>query len=247
MFDRFQTHSFDKMLYVVCEQDVHFRQVFKAVELMGHTDIAGKLQHITFAKAGGPSSHLGNAQLLSDILDLCENHMHEAVGSSPDQFMGINSLVVQELSSKKGHSSGLDFGLMTSLEGETGPNLQLCYSRLCSAIKSIGAHPAPEEIPCINYSSLWEAPWCELLRLMGRYPDVTNSAFKTLDPTTILSYLFRVVEELTLCLDEANEDESGGEGSSAGSKYSAQAVLYENVRQVLENGMKLLGTTIIRN
>ena len=79
---------------------------------------------------------------------------------------------------------------------------------------------------------------------MGRYPDVTSSALKTLDPTTILSYLFCVVDELTLCLDEANEDESDGEGSSTGSKYSARAVLYANVRQVLENGMKLLGTIL---
>jgi arginyl-tRNA synthetase len=256
VFDRFKTHSFDKMLYVVCEQGVHFRQVFKAVELMGHADIADKLQHITFAKASGPSSHLGNAQLLGDILDQCENHMREAMGANPDQYqiedydavakvMGINSLVVQELYSKKAHSHGIGFNLMTSLEGETGPNLQLCYARLCSAIASIGARPTPEEIPHIDYSSLWEAPWCELLRLMARYPDVTNSAFKTLEPGTILSYLFRVVEELTFCLDEADEDESQGEGSTAGSKYAARAVLYENVRQVLENGMKLLGTTPI--
>jgi arginyl-tRNA synthetase len=125
---------------------------------MGHTDIVDKLQHITFAKASSPSSHLGNAQLLSDILDQCENHMRKAVGATLDQFMGINPLVVQELSSKKGHSSGLDFSLLPSLEGETGANLQLCYGRLCSAIASIGAHPTPEEIPHIDYSPLWDAP-----------------------------------------------------------------------------------------
>jgi arginyl-tRNA synthetase len=61
VFDRFKTHSFDKMLYVVCEQSVHFRQVFKAVDLMGHSDITDKLQHISFPKVGGPSPQLGNA------------------------------------------------------------------------------------------------------------------------------------------------------------------------------------------
>ena len=76
---------------------------------------------------------------------------------------------------------------------------------------------------------------------MARYPSVTNSAFKTLEPGAILSYLFSVVDELTFCLDEADEDESGMEGSAAGSKYAARAVLFENVRQVLGNGMKLLG------
>jgi arginyl-tRNA synthetase len=112
-----------------------------------------------------------------------------------------------------------------------------------------GTLPTVEEIRNIDYSSLWEdpdQPWCELLRLLTRYPNVVSSAFKALDPGTILSYMFTVVEQLNLCLDEAAEDESGGESSNARSKHAPRAVLYENVRQVLENGMKLLGTTPIR-
>ena len=258
VFERFKTYSFDKMLYVVCEQDVHFRQVFKAVELMGYADIADKMQHITFTKAGGSSSHLGSAQLLGDILDHCEDHMRNVIIASPGQYsiegsdvdakvIGINSLVVQELASKKVHSNGLGFNLMTSLESETGLSLQLCYARVCSAIARIGVYSTLEELPHIDYSSLWEAPWCELLRLMVRYPDVIKSAFKTVEPGTIISYLFRVVDELTACLDEADEDESEGEGSAAGTKYAAQAVLYESVRQILENGMRLLGTAPLSN
>jgi arginyl-tRNA synthetase len=249
VFDRFKTHSFDKMLYVVCEQDLHFRQVFKAVELMGHTDIAEKLEHISFPK--GP--RLGNAQLLGDILDQCENYMREFMGVSPDhedydvvgKVMGINSLIVQELFSKTAHINILSFNLMTLLEGETGSNLHICYGRLCSAIAGIGVRPTADEIPHIDYSSLWEGVWCELLRLMARYPDVTNSAFRTPEPSTILSYVFRVVEELTNCLDEVEEEEFGGEGSTVGSKYVARAVLFENVRQILANAMKLLGVTPI--
>lgn len=255
VFDRHKTHSFDKMLYIVCEQDVHFRQVFKAVRMMGYADIADKLQHITFPRASGPSAELG-AQLLGDILDQCEAFMREILIASPDEYkiedtdvgaktMGINSIVVQELSARKAQSTGLAFNLMTSVEGETSSNLQLCYTRLCSAIASIGALPSPEETIHLDYSSLWDTPWCDLLRLMARYPDVTSSTFKTSEPGTILSYLFHVIEELTACLDEADEAEAGGEGAAAGSKYAARAVLYENVRQILENAMKLLGITPI--
>lgn len=256
VFDRLKTHAFDKMVYVVGEQDLHFRQVIKAVELMGRADVANKLQHISFARANGPSPHPGNAQLLGDILDQCEKQMREAISSNPDQYqiedcnaiakvMGINSLVFQELSSRKGHCNGLDFNLLTLSEGETSTNLQLCYSRLCLAITKIGASLSQEEIPYIDYAPLSDPPWSELLRLMARYPDATQSAFERLEPGTILSYLFRVAEELALCLDEADKEESDGEGSAAASKYAARAVLYENVRQVLENGMKLLGTTPI--
>jgi arginyl-tRNA synthetase len=181
--------------------------------------------------------------------------VRQAIGSNPDQYqiedcnavakvMGINPLVFQELSSRKGHCNGLDFNLLTLSEGETGTNLQLCYSRLCLAITKIGTNPSQEEIPYIDYASLSDPPWSELLRLMARHPDATQSAFERLEPGTILPYLFRVAE-LTLCVDEADEEESDGEGPVAASKNAARAVLYKNVRQVLENGMKLLWTTPI--
>jgi arginyl-tRNA synthetase len=253
VFDRLNTHSFDKMVYVVCEQEVHFRQVIKAVELMGRVDVANKLQHITFAR---PSSHPENAHLLGDVLDQCEKHMRDVMATSIDKYqienydaigkgMGIHSLVIQELSSRKGHCNGLDFNNLTLLEGDISTSLQLCYGRLCSAIATIRAHTRSEEIPYIDYAALFEARWSELLRLMARYPDTTRSAFRTFEPGRIVSYLSRVVELLTGCLD-AVEEESDEEGYATVSKYMARAALYENVRQVLENGMKLLGTTPIR-
>jgi len=253
VFDRFKRHSFDKMIYVVCEQDVHFRQVFKAIELMGHPEIADKLEHITFAKANRRSSHLGDAQLLGDILDQREDFMREVMSASPDEYpiewgdavakaMGLSSLVVQELRSRKGHSTNTDLSLL-AVEGETGPDLLRCYARLCSAIATIGVRLTPEEVPSLDYEPLWMSPWCDLLRLMTRYPGIVKSAFNMVDPATILAYLFQIVEDLTSCLDEAEEDESGGEGSSVSSKYAARAVLYESVRQILESGMKMLGIT----
>ena len=256
VFDRLKRHTFDKMIYVVCEQDVHFRQVIKAVELMGYSDIAHKLEHATFAKASRRSSHLGNAQLLGDIIDQREHFMREVMNASPDDYhieggdaaakaMGVSSLVVQELRFKKGHSNNIELSHL-SIGGESGPELLRCYARLCSAIAATGVNLAPEEVPHIDYTPLWAPPWCDLLRLMVRYPGVVKSTFNTMDSTTILAYLFQIMEEITSCLDEADEDESGGEGSSVGSKYSARAVLYESVRQILESGMKLLGITPLK-
>ena len=118
-----------------------FDKSFRAVELMGHPDIADKLEHVTFAKASRRSSHLGDAQLLGDILDQREDFMREVLSASPDDYhieggdavskaMGVSSLVVQELRSKKSHSNNADLSLL-ALEGETGPDLLRCYARLC--------------------------------------------------------------------------------------------------------------------
>ena len=79
---------------------------------------------------------------------------------------------------------------------------------------------------------------------MSKYPDITQSAFEKLEPGTILAYLFRVAEELTLCLDAADE-EAEGESSGVASKDLIRAFLFAGARQVLKNGMRLLGAVPI--
>lgn len=71
--------GFDKILYVVSsEQDVHFRQIVRAVELLGRPDVAAKLQHVGFSANPGLTAALsgdGNSKLLlSDILDRCASN-----------------------------------------------------------------------------------------------------------------------------------------------------------------------------
>ncbi|KAG4422039.1 hypothetical protein IFR04_004780 [Cadophora malorum] len=258
VFDRLKIHGFDKMVYIVCEQDVHFRQLIKTVELMGRDDVAKKLQHVTFTKPSGLSSHVGNVQLLGDILDQYEDSMRETMVSNPGRYpfrkgeaavktFGINSMVMQELSSRKGQSNSLlgSFSMLDLSDGDNGTSLQLCYARVCSEMAKIGAPDASKSdiIGLVDYGALLEPPCSELLRLLSRYPDTTQAAFEKLEPGTILSYLFRVAEELTLCLDAADEDLVQGECSAASSKYTARMALYATARQVLENGMKLLGSS----
>lgn len=258
VFDRLKLHNFEKMVYIVCEQDVHFRQLIRTVELMGRDDIAKKLQHVTFTKPSGLSSHVDNVQLLGDILDQYGDSIGEAMVSNPDRYpfreggaavetFGINAMIMQELSSRKGQSTSLlgSFSMLDLSDGDNGTSLQLCYARLCSEITKIGAPDAsnPDLVGLVDYGALLEPPCSELLRLLSRYPDTTQAAFEKLEPGTILSYLFRVVEELTLCLDATDEDLVQGECSAASSKYTARMALYAIARQVLENGMKLLGAS----
>ncbi len=74
---------------------------------------------------------------------------------------------------------------------------------------------------------------------MARYPDMVQHTLRTLEPTTILSYLFKLTHELSASYDHlrvVNPPE--GPATSL-----ARAALYEAARQVLRNGMVLLGLT----
>lgn len=72
---------------------------------------------------------------------------------------------------------------------------------------------------------------------MARYPDIVSHTFKTLEPTTVLTYLFRLSHQLSSSYDVLRVV-----GAAEGRKMTiARAALYESVRKVIHNGMVLLG------
>jgi arginyl-tRNA synthetase len=74
---------------------------------------------------------------------------------------------------------------------------------------------------------------------MAQYPDVTAMAQKNLEPSTILTFLFRLTHQLSTCYSVLQVV-----GCTEGRDVMlGRAALYDGARQVLENGMKLLGFT----
>ncbi|KAL0933847.1 arginyl-trna synthetase [Colletotrichum truncatum] len=244
VLDLEKKHSFDKMIYVVAsEQDGHFARVIKAIELMGLVELAKKLQHVGFGKVQDLSAQLGNAHLLGDMLDQCAAAVKDAMTADQNseappaaaEPFGITSLIAQDMHTKRSNGYSFDSKKMTEFEGETGAALQLAYTRLSLTLKELGADPTA--VTAVDYTLLQEEEYTNLLRLMAQYPDVINAAYKSLEPSAVLSFLYRLAEQLIECLD-FDEDEEAAEGPEID---LARAVLYENARQVLENGMKVLG------
>ncbi|KAJ0160186.1 Arginine--tRNA ligase, cytoplasmic [Colletotrichum tanaceti] len=266
ILDREKRYGFDRMVYVVnAEQDSHFRGVIKALELMGRGDVAGKIQHVHFGKVQGLSSQLGNAHLLGDMLNQCADAVRDAMSTEQNagaplaaaEPFGVTSLLAQDMQAKRGNGYAFDSKKMTEFEGETGAALQLHYTRLCLTIRQLGAapdHPAAAAAASAlgevdYYPHLEEEEYTNLLRLLAQYPDVVNAAYKTLEPSVVLTFLYRLAEQLVVCLDD-DEDEGEGEDEEKEEETPedpkldlARAVLYEITRQVFENGMKVLGIT----
>ena len=122
---------------------------------------------------------------------------------------------------------------MTSFEGDTGPYLQYAHARLCSITRK--AALSPSAILSADLSLLTEPHAINLTRLLASYPDVVQNTLKTLEPVTVLSYLFKMTHMLSSSYDVLQVV-----GSEEETK-KARMALYEAARQVLWNGMKLLG------
>ncbi|EGC46615.1 arginyl-tRNA synthetase [Histoplasma capsulatum var. duboisii H88] len=250
VLERVEKYEFDKMIYVVsAEQDSYFQRVFKTVEIMGYPDIAAKLVHINLGKAQGMSSRLGTVKLLSDILDECGSAMHEVMRSNEAKYaqvadpeavadvVGITAIMAQDMSGKRINNYPFDITRMTSFEGDTGPYLQYSHARLCSIMRK--ANLAADQVAKADFSLLKEPHAIDILRLMAQYPDMTTQAFKTLEPTTILTYLFRLTHQVSSAYDVIKVL-----GTDEGPEVMlARSALHEGARQVLENAMRLLGFT----
>lgn len=132
-------------------------------------------------------------------------------------------------------NNGYDFNLdaMTSFEGDTGPYLQYAHARLCSIIRKAGMNMA--ELDSANLDLLTENHAIDLARLLAQWPDQLLQTTRTLEPTTILTYLFRMTHILSSSYDVLKVIGSEPEVKKA------RMALYEAARQVLNNGMRVLG------
>ncbi|GAM91027.1 hypothetical protein ANO11243_090740 [Dothideomycetidae sp. 11243] len=246
--ERYEHYHFDKMIYVVAsQQDLHLAQLFKILEIMGgdYKEVSSRCQHINFGMVLGMSTRKGTAKFLDDILRDVGEKMHEVMRSNDDKYaqvenpdqvadtLGISAVMVQDMSGKRINNYEFDLNRMTSFEGDTGPYLQYAHARLCSIARRAGL--TAEELAGADWSLLTEKHAVDMVRSLSQWPDVFNNTLKTQEPVTVLTYLFKMTHQLSSSYEVLSVVRAEGEVKMA------RAALYECARQVLHNGMKVLG------
>ncbi|TVY17327.1 Cytoplasmic arginine--tRNA ligase [Lachnellula arida] len=114
MLQREEKYKFDQLIYVVAsQQDLHLKQLFKIIELMGYKDLAKKVQHVNFGLVQGMSTRRGTVVFLDDILRDVGEKMHEVMQKNQAKYeqvqnplatadiLGISSVMVQDMSGKR--------------------------------------------------------------------------------------------------------------------------------------------------
>lgn len=244
---RYEKYHFDKMIYVIgSQQDLHTAQFFKILELMGF-EWASKLQHVNFGMVKGMSTRKGTVVFLSTIIEETKEAMHEVMKKNevkyaqvedPDKvadLVGLSAIMIQDMQSKRNLNYEFDWSRMLSFEGDTGPYLQYAHSRLRSMERNAGF--TEEELLNANWNLLTEPIAATLIRTLATWPDVTLTALKNLEPSTIVTYLFKMTHVVSSCYDVLWV--MGQEKELA----VARMALYSAARQVLYNGLVLLGIT----
>lgn len=246
ILERHDAYHFDKMIYVIADQqNEHVAQLFKTTEISGHKDVAEKCEHISFGMVKGMSTRKGTVKFLDDIIQTVKDTMLEVMMKNEKKYeqlddpdavadiLAITAIMVQDLTGKVRNGYEFNINQMTAFEGDTGPYLQYAHARLCSIERKANADLTT--LDSADLSLLKETHAINLVRSLAQYPDVVLNTLKTREPATVLTYMFKMAHALSSSYDHLQVVGSEPE------LQKARLALYEAARQVLWNGMTLLG------
>jgi len=152
-------YNFDKNLYVVAyQQNLHFKQFFKVLELMGH-DWAKDCVHVPFGMVsleggGSLSTRGGNVVYLNDVLktaiDKTKNIIKEKNpdlkdGDKVASQVGVGAVIFMALNSSRIKDLVFSFDRALNFDGETAPYIQYTHARCFSILQRAGDGAAGNE------------------------------------------------------------------------------------------------------
>jgi arginyl-tRNA synthetase len=253
---RHRTYNFDKLLYVVgAEQKLYFRQLFKALELLGH-QWAATCRHVDFGlirfKGEKMSTRRGKIVLLEDVLNqaielsrsVMKDRQLELQGKEEIAVtVGVSAIIFADLKNKRIKDVDFDWDKVLSFDGETGPYMQYTHVRLASVLRKYeeadaarrGESTTRPQIAPVDFSLLKDPAELHMMRLMAEFPEVVEDAAEKCEPSLISDYLI-------------------GLAGAFHSYYHAQRIITDDaaltkarvlmcvcLKQVIHSGLTLLG------
>lgn len=203
---RYHKYSFDKMLYVVgVPQALHFKQLFKAFQIMG---VAYKeiCEHIKFGHILGMKTREGNLILLEEVLDEARSRARECMedtlkNSIVDmdaamiekiaEDVGLGAIVFSDLKSAREKDVKFDWDQILNFTGHTGPYLQYTHARMASILRKAGDFSESNA----TYD-LVEGEERDILVKLDQYPAIIRQCAQQNEPYIISQYLLSLASDL---------------------------------------------------
>ena len=205
IMSRFERFNFDKMIYVVGnEQDRHFEILFK---LSGHINpfIRGKCKHLSYGMVelpdGKMKSRLGNTveadKLLSDVSAIHYEQVKNKWFALDQNEIKQRSDIIA-LAAIKFYmlmfcpSSTVKFDIKKSLshEGKTGPYILYQYARVKTILAKLEINKITDEFTFLYLAA--SDGENDILKQLYWFGQLLDFAVKTLDPSKVLDAVYNV-------------------------------------------------------
>ncbi len=214
---RKKEYDFYKCLYVVAyQQNLHFKQFFKVLELMGK-EWSKDLVHVAYGmvslEEGTMSTRKGNVVFLEDVINKCIEKAHTIISEkNPDlenkmdvaKKVGVGAVIFGALYNNKIKDIVFSYDKVLNFDGETSVYVQYTCARANSVLQK-GGVPQTFEIPALTAEEI------ELVKALSAFPETVRSAAEKYEPSYVARFAVDVAQKFNKfyfdCKILAAEDE----------------------------------------
>ncbi|NLJ97894.1 MAG: arginine--tRNA ligase [Tissierellia bacterium] len=241
---RKEQYDFYKNIYVVgSQQNLHFRQWIKVIDLMGY-DWAYDCVHVPFGMVsledGTLSTRRGRVVFLEDVLKKAiastlkimeERNPNLENKEEVAKEVGIGAIIFQELFNNRIKDYIFSWEKTLSFEGETGPYVQYTHARASSLLEK-GNFKLDNEV---DYGLLNDEDEINLIRFLYKFPDAVLDALNKYEPSIIARHIIEITKAFNKFYNSCPVL------SAEGNLKNARLMLVYSTKTVLKVGLGLLG------
>ncbi len=246
IFYRKETYNFVKCLYVTGqEQKLHFKQVFKVVELLGNEWAKDQLVHIPYGlvslEGAKLSTRSGNIIYAEDILLEAIAKIKEIIEEKnpelPDKdetakMIGVGAVLFNDLYNQRIKDVSFKWEKLLNFDGETGPYVQYTHARCASILRKVSDFSPVSDV---DVSLITDSEAMDLLKEISRFPKVVADAADKFEPSVVARFAVDVAQAFNKFYNACriNVDDEN--------VRNARVTLVYITKKVIKDAMELLG------
>lgn len=251
---RKENYDFYKNIYVVAtQQNLHFQQLFKIIELMGY-DWANQCVHVPFGmvrlEEGTMSTRHGRVVFLEDVLNGAIEKTREIIEEKNPNIenleeitsqVGIGAVVFNELSNNRIKDYTFKWDQILNFDGETGPYVQYTHARCASLLRKAGENivAKAQDPKNVDFALLAKSDSAyELTKLIYAFPGVVEQAGEKYEPSIITRHIIDIAQ----CFNKFYHDEHIIVDDEV--EKTSKIALVIATKRVIATGIGLLGMKV---
>lgn len=246
---RKETYDFYKNIYVVAsQQNLHFQQLKKIMELMGY-EWAADIVHVPFGlvslEEGTMSTRAGRVVFLEDVLNRAIEETLTIIrekGVATDNIeetarqVGVGAVVFNELSNNRIKDYVFSWKQVLDFNGETGPYVQYTHARCASILRNAGEEAVKKAMEVgLDAEYVTGDAAYELIKRIYELPAVIIEAGHKYEPSILTRHIVDIAQSFNKFYHDEHilvEDEN---------EKLAKLKLVMAAKTAIRNGLRLLG------